>query len=354
MDPSLFPLYNKYLGAVDFSHFGTSETSSQFAFVALAVDPYTKVVRVFDAFKMRGLVESHALKIRQAGLINLRIAWPHDGLEGTALGSNIADLYRQAGLNMMTEHATFVSGGYNFESGIELMNSLLSTGRLKVASHLKDWLTEYGMYERDEDGKVIKRADDLMSATRIGCKLRLAAIPLALIGLYGAATATSFDIAIDSAGDAVAVRGADGALSVIGRRPSSFTVEQWLTADADARDPRQAIDTGACDRIGCVGILADGRSVALVLDEAAFAEDCVRADLVVTPLYAPPGCAASLVIDRDRLRQTGAMVLTARRAGWTIVTARTADEDRPWSPAPAQLWPAPAKIDDELRAATPP
>jgi competence protein ComEC len=169
--------------------------------------------------------------------------------------------------------------------------------------------------------------------------LRLTAVPLALIGLYGAATATSFDIAVDSSGDAVAVRGADGVLTVIARRPSVFTVEQWLAADGDGRDPHDAIDADACDQIGCVGILPDGRSVALVLDQAAFAEDCSRADMIVTPLYAPPGCAASLVIDRDRLRQTGAVALTARGAGWTFATSRAADEDRPWSVAPPSLSP---------------
>jgi competence protein ComEC len=164
--------------------------------------------------------------------------------------------------------------------------------------------------------------------------LRLTAVPLAIIGLIGTMNGPSFDMAIAATGDAVAVRGADGALTIIGRRPSQFTVEQWLGADADARDPHEAIDTSACDRIGCVGVLADGRSVALVLDEAAFAEDCLRADVIVTPLYAPPGCAAPLVIDRDRLRGSGAMLLRAQGKGWAFDTARAVDEDRPWSPAP--------------------
>ncbi len=159
--------------------------------------------------------------------------------------------------------------------------------------------------------------------------LRLTAVPLAIIGLYGTMNGPSFDMAIAATGDAVAVRGADGMLTIIGRRPSQFTVEQWLGADADGRDPHDAIDPDACDRIGCVGILADGRSVALVLDEAAFAEDCLRADVIVTPLYAPPGCAAALVIDRDKLRGSGAMLLRAQDKGWAFDTARALDEDRP-------------------------
>ncbi|MEI9916826.1 MAG: hypothetical protein WDN29_14690 [Methylovirgula sp.] len=76
------------------------------------------------------------------------------------------------------------------------------------------------------------------------------------------------------------------------------------------------------------------RSVALVLDDAAFAEDCLRADVIITPLYAPPGCAATLVIDRDKLRGSGRKLLRAQGKGWAFDTARAVDEDRPWSPAP--------------------
>ncbi len=164
--------------------------------------------------------------------------------------------------------------------------------------------------------------------------LRLTAIPLAVIGLWGAARGPSFDIAVAATGDALALRGADGTLSVIGRRPSLFSAEQWLRADADRRDPREAVDNSACDRIGCVGILPDGRAVALVFDRSAFAEDCLRAAVIVTPLFAPRGCAAALVLDREKLRETGAVTLSANGAGWAMRTARTAGEDRPWSPAP--------------------
>jgi competence protein ComEC len=168
--------------------------------------------------------------------------------------------------------------------------------------------------------------------------LRMTAIPLAVIGIYGAASGPTFDIAVAATGDTLAVRGADGRLSVLGRSPSLYSAEQWLSADADERDPHEAIDRSACDRIGCVGILPDGRAVSMVIDRTAFAEDCRRADIVVTPLYAPPGCAASLVIDREKLRETGAVTLAAHGTSWAMTTARGADEDRPWSPAPKPRW----------------
>ena len=54
----------------------------------------------------------------------------------------------------------------------------------------------------------------------------------------------------------------------------------------------------------------------------------------MTPLYAPWGCAAPLVIDRKKLEETGA--ITLRFGGETAImqTARASGEDRPWSPAP--------------------
>lgn len=167
---------------------------------------------------------------------------------------------------------------------------------------------------------------------------RAMALPLAAIGLCGAAAGPTFDIAVPATGDAVALRGPDGRLAVIGARPSAFSAEQWLRADADGRPGARALQRTGCDGIGCIGRLPDGRAVAVVLDKRAFAEDCLRADIVVTPLFAPTGCAAKLVIDRDRLKQTGALTLSNAKEGWRIRTARAEDEDRPWSRAPKRRW----------------
>lgn len=61
----------------------------------------------------------------------------------------------------------------------------------------------------------------------------------------------------------------------------------------------------------------------------------------MTPLFAPTGCAATVVLDRESLKQTGAVTLAAAKdakGGFKISTARSADEDRPWSPRPKPLW----------------
>ncbi len=182
--------------------------------------------------------------------------------------------------------------------------------------------------------------------------LRATAIPLALIGLIAATRGEGFDLAVPASGDAAAIRLATGELTLLGKRPGAFAAEQWLRADADGRAAVDATNGAACDDYGCVGRLADGRFVALVTARGAFLEDCAHAAIVITPLRAPEGCGAPLVIDRIRLSETGAISLRFEKDGgvfWT--TARGVDEDRPWSPRPPRTRPAASSEDEESEAA---
>jgi len=171
---------------------------------------------------------------------------------------------------------------------------------------------------------------------------RAMAAPLAALGLIGAMAGPSFDMAVAPGGEAAAYRAGDGKLAVLAAHPSAFAAEQWLRADADGRQAASAIRKDVCDKLACVGRLADGRSLSLVFDMRAFAEDCGRADIIVTRLRAPPGCAARLIIDGDALKQTGAVTLSFARAGVETRAARSAGEDRPWSRAPKRQWGAAA------------
>ena len=168
--------------------------------------------------------------------------------------------------------------------------------------------------------------------------LRATAIGFAAIGVYIAAHAPPFDVAIAPTGEAAAVRGEDGLLHLLGNRGgTAFTAEQWLRADADGRLP-VTMERGTCDDEGCVARLADGRAIALVIRDSAFLRDCDRAFIVVTSRYAPSGCAAALVFDRRSLETTGAVTLDF--SGPTVVerAARSQGEDRPWSRAPRRTW----------------
>jgi len=57
-----------------------------------------------------------------------------------------------------------------------------------------------------------------------------------------------------------------------------------------------------------------------------------RAALVVTARQAPPSCSPP-VIDLQRLRRQGAMVLSRTGSGFAVDANRPKGIDRPWSPA---------------------
>ncbi len=172
----------------------------------------------------------------------------------------------------------------------------------------------------------------LLLATLPVSGLRWLALLPGACGLALAAAPERHDLYVDRQGGGAALRGADGRLITLGR-PSGFVLEQWLKADGDGRKPAD-LGGGACDRLGCVGHLADGRAVALVRDRRAFAEDCARAAVIVTGLAAPPGCAAALVIDRAYLARHGATALRVAAGGSLVVHhARDPARSAPWWPA---------------------
>ena len=52
------------------------------------------------------------------------------------------------------------------EAGIYAVWSGLSTGKIKVFNTLTNWLSEFRLYQRDKEGKVVKKDDHLMDCTR--------------------------------------------------------------------------------------------------------------------------------------------------------------------------------------------
>ena len=164
------------------------------------------------------------------------------------------------------------------------------------------------------------------------------------------------DVLISSDGQAVAVRGADGRLSIHRGSRDAFAAREWLAADGDARLPDDATlaEGFRCDASGCIARLADGRLVSQVLAADAFEEDCRRAAIVVTAREAPPACQA-LVVDRTVSRARGAITIRRNGEGWDVTAARPKGQDRPWARAAAEpaetLAPAPSR--PQPRDATP-
>ena len=145
------------------------------------------------------------------------------------------------------------------------------------------------------------------------------------------------DILVAADGRAFAVRGADGRLAFHHTGSDTFATREWLSADADGRDPSdKGLGDGiACDSTGCIGKLGDGRVVSYVLTPDAFEEDCRRAAIIVAIRDAPPDCDAT-VIGRKDWRQHGALALYRNGSGFIIESARPPNFDRPWAPRPAR------------------
>lgn len=103
----------------------------------------------------------------------LKWAWPHDGLQhDKGSGEQLAAQYKDQGLAMLPERATFEKdGGFGLEAGVLEMLQRMETGRLKVFSHLNDWFEEFRLYHR-KDGLIVKENDDLLSATRYAMMMR--------------------------------------------------------------------------------------------------------------------------------------------------------------------------------------
>lgn len=74
-------------------------------------------------------------------------------------GEQLLALYRGAGLNLSIADNAVESGLYDCWQG-------LSTGKIKVFSILGNFWSEYMMYRRDENGKIVKKHDHLMDCKR--------------------------------------------------------------------------------------------------------------------------------------------------------------------------------------------
>lgn len=198
-------------------------------------------------------------------------------------------------------------------------------------------------------------AGALLLATLPVSRLRwLLVLPLAG-GLALAAIPERFDVYVDRDGEGAAVRGADGRLVVLGR-PPAFVLEQWLKADGDTRRtaaPAPAEDA-RCDRLGCTIRTAKGRWVALVTDKRAFAEDCARADIVISRREVPPGCDAALILDRAFLADHGAAAVRLGGETPVIVTVREPGRQPPWRAAREAASARPAAADPRPDVAAPP
>jgi hypothetical protein len=143
-----------------------------FAAVCLAWDRDGDVLYVTREYAARQATPVvHAAALRPWGEW-IPCAWPHDGLQhDKGSGEQLAVLYRDQGLAMLSERATFEDGGSGVEAGVTEMFDRMQTGRWKVFSTCQGWLGEFRLYHR-VDGLIVKARDDRLCASRYAMMMR--------------------------------------------------------------------------------------------------------------------------------------------------------------------------------------
>ena len=133
---------------------------------------------VVDGFKMERSEALYHTK-RIAGLcrgLRIPISWPHDA-NSHERGSGLAlsEVYRRCGAPMLSKHAeNHGAGSFHTEPCIEEMIGYMKRGAFQIASHMTELGEEILNYHRDEDYKIVRLRDDLISAVRYAFMMRRA------------------------------------------------------------------------------------------------------------------------------------------------------------------------------------
>ncbi|MEM8743677.1 MAG: ComEC/Rec2 family competence protein, partial [Pseudomonadota bacterium] len=162
---------------------------------------------------------------------------------------------------------------------------------------------------------------------------RLAGLAIAAIGLLTLGNLQKPDLLIDRDAKIVAVRTYADTLAFSGGTKKSYSLEQWLKADGDPRAPGDVLKKRGfrCDELACVASVKN-KKVAFVRHPAALAEECARADIVISQLPIDRSCRkARATVDVIDVLERGAHALYLE--GQTIKITNVAEQRgmRPWT-----------------------
>jgi len=167
-----------------------------------------------------------------------------------------------------------------------------------------------------------------------GARWRLLGVAPIALGLMLAPSGQRPDLLIGRGASLVAVRGADGKLSALTGRGSSFELARWLEHDGDGRPPAEVGKGRAfrCDSQGCTAQVK-GLRLAVAATAGALRDDCALAAILVLKFPKPKGCRPSgPIIDIDDVSARGAHALTIENGKVRVETVADTRGDRPWAP----------------------
>jgi len=142
------------------------------------------------------------------------------------------------------------------------------------------------------------------------------------------------DVLIAPNGKVAAVRDDGGALRVSGSRAGSYAIDQLFDEEPGPTPASEEIRMGVrCDATACLLNGEHGLQISHITNPGAFAEDCRRAEIVLTPLNAPADCEALLVIDAPKLERLGSHAVRVSRQDGEFAFSVTTERSlfpRPW------------------------
>lgn len=125
-----------------------------------AIDPSSQQIYLYsEHYVGKETPPVHASAIKSRGDWIEGVVDPRADSRNQTDGKRLIDLYEDEGLLLSP-------ADNSKEAGLYKTGQLLVSGQLKVFNTLRNWLSEYRVYRRDVNGKVVKKNDHLMDATR--------------------------------------------------------------------------------------------------------------------------------------------------------------------------------------------
>jgi phage terminase large subunit-like protein len=147
-----------------------------FAAVMIAWHPDTGELYVVNSFTMARSSAIHQVQRihDMTGGLRLAIAWPHDGsVHDKGSGIALKDQFKIHGANMMPHWArNHGTTHYNILPALEDMRAFWYSEKMVIAPYNKELIDELRHYHTDENFRIVKQRDDLVSALRYAVMMR--------------------------------------------------------------------------------------------------------------------------------------------------------------------------------------